>query len=82
MNDKILSLKKKRDSLRIEWQSFREMKLARKRELAWQGTAIELIRRDKLYRQFRKSQHYVSKQIKHLEIQINRHINRNRINVI
>ena len=74
MNDKIIFLKKERDRLRSEWQSLRDFKLSRKRELLLQEADIKEIRHDKLYRQYRKSQHNVSKKIRHIEITINKSI--------
>jgi hypothetical protein len=82
MTDKILLFKKERERLRSEWRGLRDLKLSRKRELASRDAEIEVIRRDKLYREYRKSQNNVSKKIKHLEIKINRYLSRKRENVI
>lgn len=74
MNNNVSLLQPELDKLRIEWNSLREEKLKRKKELLQLGFYVVAIRHDKLYRKLKKAQKIVSTKIKHLEIKINRKI--------
>ncbi len=62
----------RRDALRSNWREVREKRLMLRSSLLERGIEPNEVRRDRLYRKLKKEQSGFSKQIRHLEREINR----------
>jgi hypothetical protein len=60
------------DDARNEWRAVRSDRLSRKKELIAPGCDISSVRRDRLYRELKKSQRMFAARIVHLERKMNR----------
>ncbi len=70
--NKIDQLISRRDALRSDWREVRDERLMLRRSLLERGLEPKEIRRDRLYRKLKKEQSGFSKQIRHMEREINR----------
>ncbi len=61
-----------RNAARDEWRAAREQKLLRKADLAAGGMDAATLRRDRVYREYRKRQMRAAVRIRHLERRMNR----------
>jgi hypothetical protein len=61
-----------RNAARDEWRAAREMKRSRKAALTAEGKDAAALRRDRVYREYRKRQRRAAVRIRHLERRMNR----------
>lgn len=63
---------------RERWRELRELRLSKKNEFLNKGFVIKEIRKQKEYRQLKRKQRQLSKEIRHLEIKLNRIVSKAR----
>ena len=70
-NNDIILLKAEISHKREQWRNIRNTRLNKKNELLSNGYLIKEIRKQKEYRQLKREQNLLSKEIKHLERKLN-----------
>jgi uncharacterized coiled-coil DUF342 family protein len=71
-NNRIREIIGRRDELRSRWREIRNERLKLRESLLEKGKVQAEVRKDTVYKKLKKEQEGVSKQIRHLEREINR----------